>query len=200
MKNKIPLSIISTAALMLAAIPSVLGAPSSSDFTTEPDQAMSAAHESFLKGDMQKASASIEKAAASVKKESEKVAASAKEGVKKAGDELDKLGRRVKSGTVKSDDELKNTFAHVDNELAKGWHATAQESINAGKDASSALREAGEYLSAGAKWSGTELKKGARSSVNALKGLGKDIKAGGEDVKKWSQDIGDGIKDVERKL
>ena len=142
MKNKIsPLWIVSAAALLMVAIPAAFAETSSSDFTTEPDKSMAAAHESFLKGDMQKASASIEKAAASVKKESEKVAASAKEGLKKAGDELDKLGRRVKSGAVKSDDELKKTFAHVDNELAKGWHATAQESMNAGKDASSALGE-----------------------------------------------------------
>ena len=63
------------------------------------------------------------------------MAASAKEGVKEAGDELDKLGQSVKSGAVKSDDELKKTFAHVDNELAKAWHATAEESMKAGNDA-----------------------------------------------------------------
>ena len=82
MNNKIPpLAIISaTAALIMAAIPAAVAATSSGDFTTEPDKSMAAAHESFLKGDMQKASASIDKAAASVKKESEKVAASAKAG------------------------------------------------------------------------------------------------------------------------
>ena len=137
MKNKIPfLRNVSAAALMMVAIPAAVAATSSSDFSTEPDKSMAAAHESFLKGDMQKASASIDKAAASVKKESEKVDASAKEGVKQAGDELDKLGQSVKSGAVKSDDELKKTFAHVDNELAKGWHATAEESMKAGNDAS----------------------------------------------------------------
>jgi hypothetical protein len=68
--------------------------------------------------------------------------------VKGAGAELEKLARRVKSGAVKSDDELKKTFAHVDNELAKGWHATAEESMKAGKDASNALKKAGESLSA----------------------------------------------------
>jgi hypothetical protein len=36
--------------------------------------------------------------------------------------------------------------------------------------------------------------------VNAAKKIGEGLKAGGEDVKKWFQDIGDGIKDVERKL
>ena len=137
MKNKIPsLRIVSAAALVIAAVPAAFAAKSSSNFTTEPDRSMAAAHESFLKGDMQKASASIDKAAASVKPESEKVAASAKKGVKKAGDDLDKLGQSVKRGAVKSDDELKKTFAHVDNELAKGWHATAEESMKAGKDAS----------------------------------------------------------------
>jgi hypothetical protein len=39
---------------------------------------------------------------------------------------------------------LKKTFAHVDNELAKAWHATAKESMKAGKDASNALKKASE--------------------------------------------------------
>jgi len=46
-------------------------------------------------------------------------------------------------------------------------------------------------------WSGTELKKGAQSSVKVV---GEGMKAGGEEVKKWFHDIGDGIRDVERKL
>ena len=116
--------------------------------------------------------------------------------MKRAGAELEKLARRVKSGAVKSDDELKKTFAHVDNEFAKGWHATAEQSMKAGKDASNELKKADESLSGAAKWSGTELKKGACSSVNAGKAIGERIKTGGEDVKKSFQDIGDGIKDV----
>ena len=101
MKKKILSSIVNAATLMMAAIPAAFAATSSSDFSTEPDKSMAAAHESFLKGDRQKASASIDKAAASVSKESEKVAASAKEGVKKAGDDLKKLGQSVKSGAGK---------------------------------------------------------------------------------------------------
>ena len=105
---------------MMMAIPAAFAETSSSDFTSESDKSMAAAHESFLKGDMKKASASIDKAGASVSKESEKVAASAKEGVKKAGDELEKLGQSVKNGAVKSDDELKKTFAHVDHATGQG--------------------------------------------------------------------------------
>ena len=51
----------------------------------------------------------------------------------------------------------------------------------------SALKKAGESLSGAAKWSGTELKKGAQSSVNAAKKVGEGVKAGGEEVKKWFQ-------------
>jgi hypothetical protein len=194
MKNKISsLSIVSAVAFTVIAIPAALAETSAS----ETDVSMTAAHESFVKGDIKKASASIEKAAASVKTESEKVAASAKEGVEKAGDELGKLGKSVKKGTVKSGDELKKTFAHVDSALARAWHATAEESMKSGKDSSNALKKAGESLSGAAKWSGTELKKGAQSSVKAV---GEGMKAGGEEVKKWFHDIGDGIKDVERKL
>ena len=75
MKNKISsLRNFSTAALMMVAIPAAFAETSSSDLTSESDKSMAAAHESFLKGDMKKASASIDKAAASVSKESEKVA------------------------------------------------------------------------------------------------------------------------------
>ena len=145
MKNKI--LNVSAAVLMMMAIPAAFAETSSSDLTSESDKSMAAAHESFLKGDMKKASASIDQAAASVSKESGKVAASAKEGVKKAGDELEKLGQSVKNGAVKSDDELKKTFAHVDSTLAKAWHATADESMKAGKDAGNELKKAGESLS-----------------------------------------------------
>ena len=71
MKNKISLlRNFSAAALMMVAIPAAFAETSSSDFTSESDKSMAAAHESFLKGDMKKASASIDKAAASVSKES----------------------------------------------------------------------------------------------------------------------------------
>jgi hypothetical protein len=163
-----PLSIVSAAALIITAIPAGFAATSSS----EPDKSMEAAHESFVKGDMQKASAYIGKAAASVDTDSQKVATSAKESVKKAGEELAKLGHRVKNGEVKSDRELKKTFARVDNALAKGWHATAEESMKAGKDTSNALKNAGESLSGAAEWSGTELKEGVRSPVNSVKAMG----------------------------
>ena len=57
-----------------------------------------------------------------------------------------------------------------------------------------------ESLSGAAKWSGTELKKGTRASMNSVKAIGGGVKAGGHEVNKWFRDIGDGIKDVELKL
>jgi hypothetical protein len=42
--------------------------------------------------------------------------------------------------------------------------------------------------------------KGARSSVNAVKVIGEGIKAGSEEVNKWFHDLGNSIKDIERKL
>ena len=54
---------------------------------------MAAAHQSFVKKDMNKAAAQIGKAADYVKKEASKVAKGSKEGVMKAGDELGKLGQ-----------------------------------------------------------------------------------------------------------
>jgi hypothetical protein len=100
-------------AALMVAIPMVY-AQTPGDFATEPDKSMANAHESFVKGDMNKAAEHIQKAAAYVKKESGKVAKDSKDGVMKAGDQLSKLGGEVKKGAVKSPDELKKTFAQVD--------------------------------------------------------------------------------------
>jgi opacity protein-like surface antigen len=51
-----------------------------------------------------------------------------------------------------------------------------------------------------ARWSGTKLKGGAQTSVDALKKAGKGLKAGAKQVDSWFKDIGNGIKDVGRKL
>ncbi|MGD0627596.1 MAG: hypothetical protein ABSB32_23215, partial [Thermodesulfobacteriota bacterium] len=83
-------------AVLMAAIPAVYAQTSPGDFTDEPDKSMAKAHESFVKGDINKAAEYIHKAAAYVKKEADKVAKDTKEGVKKAGDDLDKLGQGVK--------------------------------------------------------------------------------------------------------
>ena len=91
---------------------------------------MANAHESFVKGDMNKAAEHIQKAAAYVHKEGAKVAKDSKEGVMKAGDQLNKLGGEVKKGTVKSSDQLKKTFAQVNHSLAKAWHASATRPRN----------------------------------------------------------------------
>src|ERR1700754_2136671 len=135
----------------------------SDDFAAEPDKTMAASHQSFLKGDTDKAAAQIHKAAAYVKKESGEVTSSAKAGLQKAGDALDKLGDDVKSGTVKSADELKKTFASVDHALAEGWHKTAEQAKASGQDAGDALRKAASALDGAAKWSGTKLNQGAQA-------------------------------------
>jgi hypothetical protein len=174
------------------------------DFTEEPDKTMAASHSSFVKGDTAKASQQIRKAATYVKNESREVAASAKDGVEEAAASLDKLGREVKNGTVKSGDELRKTFARVDHALAVGWHKTAEEAKNSGKDADAALRKAGAALDGAAKWSGTKLKQGAQASIRTLQKAGKKtgeaITAGAKEVEGWFNDIGNGIKDVARKL
>jgi len=191
-------------AAWIVAIPAVYAQTSSGDFTNEPDKTMASAHESFLKGETDKAAEQINKAAAYVKKEADKVAKDSKEGVKKAGDELEKLGQGVKKGTVKSGDELKKTFAKVDYELAKAWHKTADEAKKSGKDPSNALKDAGAWIEGSAKWSVTQLKEGTRASVEAVKKVGKGAakgaKAGAEEVEAWFKGIGEGIEDVGRKL
>jgi hypothetical protein len=177
---------------------------SPSDFTTEPDKSMAASHESFVKGDKDKAAQQLHKAAAYVKKESNEVAASAKDDLQKAGDALDKLGEGVKNGTVKSADELKKTFAGVDHAIADGWHQTAEKTKEAGKDSTEALRKAGTALDGAAKWSGTKLKEGTQATVDALKKAGQKtgegVKTGAKQVEGWLKDLGNGIKDVGRKL
>jgi hypothetical protein len=170
------------------------------DFAGEPDKTMASAHDSFVKGDMNKAAEHIQKAAAYVRREGAKVAKDAKDGVMKAGDQLTKLGGEVKKGTVKSADQLKKTFAQVDHSLAKAWHATAEQTQKSGKDATGALKNAGASLEGAAKWSGTQLKEGAQASVDGLKKAGKGVKAGAEDVGKFFKGLGDGIADLGQKL
>jgi hypothetical protein len=204
--NKKFLSVLSmlTIATLMAAIPAVYAQTSPGNFTNESDKAMASAHESFLKGEMNKAAEQIHKASAYVKKEADKVAKDTREGVKKAGDDLDKLGQGVKKGTVKSGDELKKTFAKVDYELAKAWHKTADEAKKSGKDSSHALREAGAWIEGAAQWSATQLKEGTQASLEAVKKVGKGVakgaKSGAEEVDKLFKGIGDGIEDVGRKL
>src|SRR4030042_3832691 len=122
--NKKSFSVLSMLiiAVWMGAISAVYAQTSPGDFTNEPDKTMASAHESFLKGEMNKAAAQINKAAAYVKKEADKVAKDTKEGVKKAGDDRDKLGQGVKKGTGKSSDELKKSLAKVAYALAKAWH------------------------------------------------------------------------------
>ena len=151
-RTLLPLS-IATAVLSIASATFVLAQVNPDDFTEEPDKTMAASHSSFVKGDTAKASQEIRKAATYVRNESREVAGSAKAGVENAAASLDKLGRDVKSGAVKSGDELKQTFARVDHALAVGWHTTAEEAKNSGKDASAALKKAGAALDGAAKWS-----------------------------------------------
>ena len=204
--NKKSFSVLSmlTMAVLMSAIPTVYAQTSPGDFTNEVDKTMASAHESFLKGEMNKAAEQINKAAAYVKKEADKVTKDAREGVKKAGEDLEKLGQRVKKRTVKSSDELKKTFAKVDYELTRAWHKTAEEAKKSGKDPSNALREAGVWLEGAAKWSVTQLKEGTQASIEAVKkvgkGAGEGLKAGAKEVDKLLKGIGEGIEDIARKL
>ena len=204
--NKRSFSVLSMLiiAALIAAIPTVYAQASPGDLTREPDKTMASAHESYLKGEMNKAAEQINKAAAYVRKEADKVATDTKEGVKKAADDLDKLGEGVKKGTVKSGEELKKTFAEVDYELAKAWHKTADEAKKSGKDPSNALKEAGAWIEGAAKWCATQLKEGTEASIEAVKKVGKGAakgaKVGAEEVDKLIKGIGEGIEDVGRKL
>ena len=188
---------------LIADIPALHAQTSSTNFTEEPDKTMAAAHESFLKKDMNKAAGQISTAADYVKKEADKVTQDAKEGVKKAGDQLSELGQDVKAGTVKSGDELMKTFGQVDHALAKAWHMTADEAKKAGKDSSDALKKAGASLEGAVRWSGNKLEAGAQASVEAVKklhkGAIKGVKSASEEVDSWFKGIGQGIEDLGRK-
>jgi urease accessory protein UreF len=184
------------AAVLIAAIP-VLHAQAPGNFGSEPDKSMASAHDSFAKGEMNKAAEHIQAAAAYVRKEGDSVARDARQGMIKASDELAKLGREVKKGTVKTGDELKKIFAQVDQARADAWHATAAQAQKSGKDATAALKNAGAGLEGAAKWSGAQLQGGAQASVEGLKKAGK---VGSEDLAKFFKGIGDGIADLGRKL
>ena len=174
------------------------------DFKNEPDKTMAAAHESFMKQDVNRAAEQIGKAADYVKQQSGKVAVSAKDGVNQAGEQLARLGQDVKSGTVKSGDELKKTYSRVDHALARAWHTTAGEAQKTGKDSTEALKNAGTSLEGAARWSGNKMEAGAQASIDAVKKVGtgalKGVKTGSDAVGTWFKGIGQGIEDLGGKL
>jgi hypothetical protein len=187
------------AAVLVVAI-SAVWAQAPGDFASEPDKSMASAHESFLKGDLNKASEHIKKAAGYVRKEGNKVAKDAAEPLKKAAADLDRLGQNVKKGAVKSGDDLKKSFAQVDHQLALAWHKTADEATKAGKDSTNALKKAAAGLAGAATWSGVQLQAGAQASVAGVAKVGQGVKLGAEDVGRFFKGIGDGIADVGQKL
>ena len=203
MKKNTPLALTVTL-LSISAIALARAQTNPDEFASEPDKTMASSHQSFVKGDTNTAAAQIHKAATYVRNESNEVAASAKADLQKAGNSLDKLGKGIENGTVKSADELKKTFATVDHAIAKGWHETAEQARASGRDSGNALRKAGAALDGAAKWSGTKLQKGTQASVDALKKVGEKtsqgVKTGGKQVEGWLKDLGNGIKQVGRKL
>ena len=175
-------------------------AQTAGDFASEPDKSMASAHESFLKGDMNKAAEHIHTAAVYVRSEGDKVAKDAAQPVKKAADDLERLGQNVKKGSVKSGDELKMGFAQADHQLAKAWHTTADSARKAGRDATIPLQKAGAALGGAATWSGVQLQHGAQASVEGVRKAGEGTRLGAEAVGNFFRGIGDGIADVGQHL
>ena len=195
----VSLSSASIVAFLVAAL-STAHAQSPADFPGDPDKSMASAHESFVKGNMNKAADQIHKAAVYVKKEGDKVAKDSRAAVKKAGDDLDRLGKEVKKGTVKSGDQLKKTFAQVDHQLAAAWHKTADESRKAGRDSIPPLKNAAAALEGAAKWSGARLNDGAQASADGLRKVGQGVTLGADEVGRFFTGIGEGLADVGRNL
>ena len=191
-------------ATLLTTVPALCAQTAARGFENEPDRSMAAAHDSFVKGDKHRAAANLEKASRWVKKQADEVGKASSAGMKDAGEELEKLGEGVKKGTVKSGDEMKKTFAKVDHEIASCWHKTAEDTKNAGRDSTADLKKAGEALEGSAKWSGHQLSEGARDSVRAVKKAGKATgegsQAAAKDVDRWFKGIGQGIKELGRRL
>jgi len=200
MKRNILSSLCAVVVAAVTGVSTVQAQTHATDFTEEPDKSMAAAHESFLKGDMNKASDQISKASAEVKRQANQVAKDAKSGVTKAAAELDKLSQSVKAGSVKSADELNKSFAKVDHALATAWHKTAAETQSAGQDATGALKKAAAGLDGAAKWSGNKLQQGTQASIDAIKKAGQGVQSGAAAVGKWFQGIGDGITDLGQRL
>src|SRR5262245_30844253 len=168
--------------------------------TVEPDKSMASAHEAFVKGDLNKASEHIKKAAGYLHAQEKKVAKDASAGVKKAGDDLDRLSADVKKGAVKSPDDLKKAFAKADHALATAWHATAEQEQKAGKDASRSVTSATSALEGAASWTGSKLDTGAQAAVDAVHTAGRGARMGTDAVGRAIRGIGDGIADVGRKI
>jgi hypothetical protein len=166
----------------------------------EPDKSMTSAHDGFVKGDMNKASEEIKKAATYVHAQEQKVVKSAAAGVKKAGDDLDRLSADVKQGAVKSADDLKKAFAKADHALAAAWHATAESEQKAGQNTSAAVANATAALEGAAKWTGSKLDAGAQAAVDAVHRAERGAKMGMDAVGRTLRGIGQGIADMGKRI
>jgi hypothetical protein len=166
----------------------------------EPDKSMTGADEAFGKGDMNKASDQIKKAAAYLHTQETKVAKDASAGLKKAAGDLDRLSADVRTGAVKSADDLKKAFAKADHALATAWHATAEQEQKAGKAASTSVTNASEALEGAARWTGAKLDAGAQGAVDAVHSARRGARMGADAIGRAIRGIGEGIADVGKKI
>ena len=191
---------VSIVVVMLMAGAATAYAQATDALAVEPDKSMASDNEAFAKGDANKASDQIKKAAAYLHTQEKKVAKEASAGLKKAADDLDRLSSDVKKGAVKSADDLKKAFAKADHALATAWHATAEQEQKAGKAASTSITHASDALEGAAKWTGAKLDAGAQAAVDATHAARRGARMGADAIGRAIRDIGEGIADMGRKI
>ncbi|HUU96668.1 MAG TPA: hypothetical protein VM487_13085 [Phycisphaerae bacterium] len=166
-------------------------------FADEPEHKMKAAHESFLKKDMEATAADLRKAAAFVKLEAARAAGDAKKGLVASATELEKLAGDVEKGTVSSSKTLEAAFARAHQALAKHHHAKATESWAAKAEHATGheLKAAAASVESAFKWGGKEMETGTEAVIKDSRYAAEKLIEGGgwvgEEVGKAIEKCGD---------
>jgi len=98
---------------LIATILTVFAQTSPGGFTNEPDKSMAKAHESFVKGEMNKAAEFIAKAATYVKKEADEVAKDTKEGAQASVEAVKKVGKEAAKDVKAGAEEFDKLFKGI---------------------------------------------------------------------------------------
>ena len=154
----------------------------------EPGSHLEKAHESFLKKDVQVATAEMKKAAAYCLIEAKRATGDARDGLVGAGHELEKLADDVKSGTVQGIKSVDDAFARAYHALAKHHHLKATESWTKKetKKVGHAIHASASYVERGFQAAGHEVDEGIHKTLDGARKLSGDLISGsgklGEDV------------------
>jgi hypothetical protein len=151
----------------------------------EPEQNFHRAERLFKRGDRKGAAAEIRAGAALIELEGGRHNASNKTGLDRAAARLNQLAKQVEDNKVESEKPLRAAFAEADLELARHYHAMAEETLSHNdRSTGQWLRGAADSVADAAEWSERKLASGTKAGLSSARRIGTEIEAGA----KWTSD------------